>query len=102
MDAPALREAIASELEGNLLPFWRERGLDRARGGFVAEIANDGTVGEDAPRGLILNSRLLWTFAALYRHLGDERDLELGFDRRSEGLSAHEINLLRACRTSSS
>ena len=77
MEATSLREAIASELEENLLPFWRERSLDHVRGGFVAEMANDGTVREDAPRGLILNSRLLWTFAALYRHLGEERDLEL-------------------------
>ncbi len=77
MDETALREAIASELEGNLLPFWRHRSPDHARGGFIAEMANDGTVREDAPRGLILNSRLLWTFAALYRHLGDDRDLDL-------------------------
>jgi mannobiose 2-epimerase len=77
VDRKSLREAIASELEGNLLPFWRERSVDPAHGGFVAEMANDGTVREDAPHGLILNSRLLWTFAALYRHLGDEHDLKL-------------------------
>ncbi|MDH3814823.1 MAG: AGE family epimerase/isomerase, partial [Acidobacteriota bacterium] len=77
MDRKSFRTAIATELETNLLPFWRELSTDSVRGGFVAEIANDGTVREDAPRGLILNSRLLWTFAALYRQLGDERDLEL-------------------------
>ncbi len=77
MDRKPFRTAIATELETNLLPFWRELSTDSVRGGFVAEIANDGTVGEDAPRGLILNSRLLWTFAALYRQFGDERDLEL-------------------------
>ena len=77
MDRKSFRTAIATELETNLLPFWRELSTDSIRGGFVAEIANDGTVREDAPRGLILNSRLLWTFAALYRQLGDERDLEL-------------------------
>jgi mannobiose 2-epimerase len=47
-------------------------------------MTNDGTVPEDAPRGLILYSRLLWTFAALYRYLGDERDFDLA--RR-----AHEV-----------
>jgi len=77
MDRPALRGAIARELETNLLPFWRERSLDHRRGGFIGEMANDGTVREDAPRGLILNARLLWTFSALYRELGDERDLAL-------------------------
>ena len=76
VDATALRDEIASELEGNLLPFWRQRSL-AAGGGFIAEMAADGTVREDAPHGLILNSRLLWTFAALYRRLGDRQDLAL-------------------------
>ena len=77
MDRSALRDAIARELETNLLPFWREKSLDHRRGGFIAEMANDGTVRDDAPRGLILNARLLWTFSALFRELGDERDLAL-------------------------
>ena len=77
MDRKTLREEIASELEENLLPFWRERSFDPVRVSFVAELANNGTVREDAPHGLILNSRLLWTFAALYRQLGDKRDLKL-------------------------
>jgi len=77
MDRAALRADIESELEGNLLPFWRERGIDHERGGFIAEMAADGTVRKDAPRGLILHSRLLWTFSALYRRFGDRRDLDL-------------------------
>jgi len=77
MDRSALRDAIARELETNLLPFWREKSLDHRHGGFIAEMANDGTVRDDAPRGLILNARLLWTFSALFRELGDARDLAL-------------------------
>lgn len=77
MDRSALRDAIAAELETNLLPFWRERSPDHVHGGFIAEMASDGTVRDDAPRGLILNARLLWTFSALFRELGDERDLAL-------------------------
>ncbi len=77
MRAAALRAAIERELRGNLLPFWRDRSVDHARGGFIAEMANDGTVRGDAPRGLILNSRLLWTFSALCRQLVEPRDLEL-------------------------
>jgi mannobiose 2-epimerase len=77
MDRKQLRDSIERELHGNLLPFWRERSLDHIGGGFVAEMANDGTVNENAPKGLILNARLLWTFSALYRELADERDLAL-------------------------
>jgi len=74
---PILRDAIGSELEGNLLPFWRERVMEEVGGGFVAEMSADGTVRPDAPHGLILNSRLLWTFSALVNEFSDERDLAL-------------------------
>ena len=107
MDRSALRDAIARELETNLLPFWRERSLDHVHGGFIAEMASDGTVRDDAPRGLILNARLLWTFSALFRELGDERDLALA--RRaslrsrsspSSRKSAEKVHTRRALRIS--
>ncbi len=77
MDRKKMRDSIEQELRGNLLPFWRERSVDHAHGGFVAEMANDGALNESAPKGLVLNARLLWTFSALYRELADERDLAL-------------------------
>jgi cellobiose epimerase len=77
MNRKQLRESIERELHGNLLPFWRERSLDHAGGGFVAEMANDGTLNGSASKGLILNARLLWTFSALYREMDDDRDLTL-------------------------
>jgi mannobiose 2-epimerase len=40
-------------------------------------MANDGTLRAEAAKGLVLNARLLWTFAVLYRRLGDRRDLDL-------------------------
>jgi len=72
-----MRAAIEDELRNNLLPFWRVRSEDHARAGFIAEMTNDGTVRDDAPKGLILNSRLLWTFSALFRQLVEPCDLEL-------------------------
>jgi cellobiose epimerase len=77
MNREELRSSIARELQDNLLPFWRERCLDQAHSGFIAEMADDGTLNESAPRGLILNARLLWTFSALWNALADERDLAL-------------------------
>ncbi len=88
MDPKQLRESIKQELQGNLLPFWRERSLDHIHGGFVAEMANNGALNGGAPKGLILNARLLWTFSALYRELADERDLELA-RRAYDGLEAY-------------
>ncbi len=71
---PVICDEIRQELEGNLLPFWRERCLDREAGGFIGEMAHDGAVRAGADKGLVLNARLLWSFSALYRALGDERD----------------------------
>lgn len=80
MDELGLREAVETELEENLLPFWRQRSVDPVDpngGGFIAEMANDGTLRADAPNGLILNARLLWTFSSLFEARGDSRDLAL-------------------------
>jgi cellobiose epimerase len=77
VDLRQLRDSIEQELRSNLLPFWRERSLDHVHGGFVAEMANDGSLNASASKGLILNARLLWTFSALYRELADMRDLAL-------------------------
>jgi len=77
MDRKKLKDSIEKELHGNLLPFWREKSPDEVHGGFVAEMDIDGTLKREAPKGLVLNARLLWTFSALYRQLGDERDLVL-------------------------
>jgi len=72
-----LRKAIEAELYGNLLPFWRSRSLDTDHGGFIGEMSNAGQVRAGADKGLILNSRVLWTFSAVYRELGDDGDLAL-------------------------
>jgi cellobiose epimerase len=77
MDRIELCNSIERELQDNLLPFWRERSLDNVNGGFVAEMANDGSLNENASRGLILNARLLWTYSALWHAFADERDLTL-------------------------
>ncbi len=58
-----LRE-VREELEGNILPFWLR--LKDPRGGFYGEMASDGTIDYDAPRGVILNARMIWAFSAAY------------------------------------
>jgi mannobiose 2-epimerase len=57
---------VQKELEEDIIPFWVNRSIDKA-GGFIGIMTNDGVVDEKAPKGLILNTRLLWTFSTLYR-----------------------------------
>lgn len=65
-----LRAELQAELTEHLLPYWMEHTLDDVHGGFVGRITQEGHVVEDAPRGAVLNARILWTFAAALRVLG--------------------------------
>ena len=55
---------VRSCLEQNILPYWLT--LADPKGGFQGEVLSDGTVLPDAPRGAILNARILWAFSAAY------------------------------------
>jgi mannobiose 2-epimerase len=48
--------------------------LDRDRGGFYGAVLCDGTVDKEAPRGAVLNARILWTFSAAARRFPDDVD----------------------------
>ena len=66
---------VRKELDENILGFWLKHSLDTEHGGFIGRMSNDNTIQKDAPKGLILNTRILWTFSAAYR-----------FDKRPEYL----------------
>ena len=58
----------------NILPYWLK--LRDPEGGFYGEVSANGDVLKDAPRGVILNARIIWAFAAAYRALGRKEYLE--------------------------
>jgi mannobiose 2-epimerase len=62
---------VTQELTQNILPFYLNHAVDQEHGGFYGLIANDLTVSPNAPKGLIQNCRILWTFSLAYRRLGD-------------------------------
>jgi mannobiose 2-epimerase len=70
-------ERAEAELRENILPFWIEHAVDEQRGGFYGEIGNDLQVQEDAPRGALLTSRILWTYAAAYRRYRNQAYLNM-------------------------
>lgn len=53
------------ELE-NILAYWMKYAVDDVQGGFVGRIDHDETVHTKAPKGSVLNSRILWSFSAAY------------------------------------
>ena len=61
-----LTQKIEKDLFDNIIPFWLTKTRDTENGGFFGRITNDLKIEEDAPKSLILHSRILWTFAFLY------------------------------------
>jgi mannobiose 2-epimerase len=60
-----------------LLDWWAGHLVDEARGGFLGEIDADDQPVPEAPKGVILNTRLLWFFSAMADWSGDVRALDL-------------------------
>lgn len=61
-----LRQRVEAELKEDILPFWLKYAVDEENGGFRGRIANDLTIDPRAEKGIILNARILWTFARAY------------------------------------
>ena len=59
-------------LTSNILPFWMKRMVDHQHGGFYGSIDASGILQPKAPKAIILNTRILWTFSAAYQQFGDE------------------------------
>ena len=71
-----LRSEVEHELTTDILPFWMKKMADKAKGGFYGRIDGGDILHADAPKGAILNGRILWTFSAAYRILGKPEYLE--------------------------
>jgi len=71
-----LKQEIVQDLKGNILANWAKHAPDPS-GGFYGYLDYAWTPKEDASKGGILNARLVWTFSAAYRVLGDEQYLTL-------------------------
>jgi mannobiose 2-epimerase len=59
-----------------ILDYWMDHTIDPWKGGFYGQLDNDNQVLEGAPKGAVLNARILWTFSAAYRVLRREEYLE--------------------------
>jgi mannobiose 2-epimerase len=61
------RTEMKTELE-NILSYWIKNALDQENGGFIGKIDGNDVKYPKADKGLVLNSRILWTFSAAYIH----------------------------------
>lgn len=64
---------LAQVLKENILPYWTEKMVDDEQGGFVGQIDGNEQRNAHADKSIILNTRILWTFSAVYLHLKEDR-----------------------------
>jgi len=59
-----LKQQLQGELTHNILAFWMIKMTDNQQGGFYGQINGTNQLVPDAPKGGILNARILWTFSS--------------------------------------
>ena len=60
-----LKNEFSAELS-NILSYWMKYTPDEVYGGFVGRIDGNNQVVANAPKGSVLNARILWSFSAAY------------------------------------
>lgn len=58
------------ELE-SILFYWMHYTIDKEHGGFYGRIDHDNNIDSQAAKGSVLNSRILWSFSAAFKHTGN-------------------------------
>src|ERR1700690_1477855 len=64
---------VSDQLFDHLLPFWCGPALDPEQGGWMGWLSNDLKPDRTQPKGLIVNSRILWAFSAVHRVRPEKR-----------------------------
>lgn len=70
-----MMKGFKDELQNNILPFWINKMTDNQNGGFYGQINGYNRLQPLANKGAVLNARVLWTFSAAYRILGNDQYL---------------------------
>jgi mannobiose 2-epimerase len=60
-------QRASDQLFGQIMPFWCGPALDHEQGGWMGWLSNDLKPDRTQPKGLIVNSRILWAFSAVHQ-----------------------------------
>ena len=71
-----MKQEMQDVLQDNILRFWLDKMQDQEHGGFYGRIDGSGVLHPEAEQGAILNARILWSFSAAYRVLGNQEYLD--------------------------
>jgi mannobiose 2-epimerase len=70
------RTELSAELS-SILDFWMKNTIDKKQGGFIGSMDNNNITDATAPKGVVLNTRILWTFSAAYQLEKNEEYLKI-------------------------
>ena len=71
-----MKQEMQDVLQDNILRFWLDKMQDQEHGGFYGRIDGSGVLHPEAEKGAILNARILWSFSAAYRVLGNQEYID--------------------------
>ena len=66
-DLKDFSQRVGDQLFGHIMPFWCGPALDHEQGGWMGWLSNELKPDRTQPKGLIVNSRILWAFSAVHR-----------------------------------
>ena len=75
-EVQTMKQEMQDVLQNNILRFWLDKMQDQEHGGFYGRIDGTGILHPEAEKGAILNARILWSFSAAYRVLGNQEYFE--------------------------
>lgn len=70
------KRELQQELD-EILNYWIHNVVDNKNGGFYGAVSNSNQPDEAAPKGLVLNSRILWSFSAAANYSANPQYLEM-------------------------
>lgn len=70
-----IRKEISRHLVETIIPYWRKL-RDEEHGGYYGYVDFDLKIQQEAVKGSILNSRILWFFSSAFEALGDHQLLD--------------------------
>ncbi|MEO8403198.1 MAG: AGE family epimerase/isomerase [Chitinophagaceae bacterium] len=70
------KEEVTLELQ-SILTYWSKYTLDLEHGGFYGSVSNSNRPDKTAPKGIVLNSRILWSFSAAFSVSNNSLHLEI-------------------------
>jgi mannobiose 2-epimerase len=76
-------EELIDNIRNNILKYWIDKMVD-PKGGFYGRRDGNDVLDEKAPKGAVLNARILWSFAAAYRVLHDDVYLQMATRAKRE------------------